>query len=173
MGWRRRLRMSLTSLSPGGSGHRHRSQACADCVNLSAWALGPLCEELAGLGQTLKASSPRKRGPEPGECLTAFARAAVERREARFLDRKRKRHAHAERAGRLRQPLAGPRKARRFSALRPPRLFEGDATRPTLRRGSGAEADLRCPLSLQAIDLTTLYPRCRSMRISPESPTES
>jgi hypothetical protein len=57
-------------------------------------ALRPVCEELAGLG--LGASSrPRKRGPGTGPRPLRWrsGEAAVERREARLLDRKRRRHA--------------------------------------------------------------------------------
>ncbi len=93
MGWRRRLRVCLTSMLPGGFGNRHSSQACADCVNLSAWVLRPLCEELADGPADQKSAGTRKRGPELKHRRKAMPRAAVERREARLPDRKGGRHA--------------------------------------------------------------------------------
>jgi hypothetical protein len=72
----------------------------------------------------------RKRGP------VSDKKPQVERREARFPDRKGERIPDEGMPERLRRPLKDPRKVLRFSALRSPRFSGSDGT----AHGSGANA---------------------------------
>ena len=124
----------------------------------------------------LAKAGPRKRGPEP-------INAAVERREARLSDRKERPHASSgrfaqtaqtclRRAGRLRQPLTGFRKPRRFSALRSPRFCEGKTELARAPQAVARRRRMALCLRIQHIEMTSLFDRLATLCIPPQSPTE-
>jgi hypothetical protein len=154
----------------GGGACGCASPACPRAAPGTALGvLRPLCEELADDAADRKIRRARKRGPELKHRGNAMPRAAVERREARVPDRNGAQQT-ARSAGRLRQPLTGPRKPRRFSALRSPRLPPGEkeACAPLRRLGQRGAVGLLRRLTNQLIPMA--FSVCGKLRRFPENP---
>jgi hypothetical protein len=113
MGWRRRLRRCLTSISPGGSGNRPGGT--------TAPARGARC-----MGTARMPSQEARPGAEASP--TAMPRAAGGAPGGAHLRSQGDAARLASVPGGC-QPLTGPRKPRRFPALPSPRLAAGRANR--------------------------------------------